>query len=218
MKNRTFLRHSAALTAVSLLLWSGSSSASTLKISFNPNSSPLSVAQTATVTGQLDAPIICPTPSSTTTTSPIACNVVVDFTSNIPAGISLSQDVVTWNFNEWPQQRTVVATLVDASQFTSGQVVTIDGVVTSGAEYYANFVPSFTLVVAGTKSATTTSTSTTTTTSVTTSTSPVTTTTMGSSHLPQTGSSTDAELLLGSSVVALGIVALRRSRHQRSMR
>ena len=212
MKTSSLLRHSAALTAIALMMSSGTSSASTLKISLAPNSSPLSATQTATVTGQLDAPIICPPPSTTTTTTaPVSCNVVVDFSVNVPAGISLSQNVLTWNFNEWSQSRSLVATLIDASQFTSGQVVTISGVVTSSAEYYANFVPSFTLVVAGTKTTTTT---TTTTPPTTTSTSPVTTTTMRTSNLPQTGSSTDAEILLGTAVAALGVVALRRSQRQ----
>lgn len=105
----------------------------------------------------LDAPIIC-NPSS-----PSPCSVVLDFTSSIPAGMSVSPSSMQWAHNEWSATKTLTLSVTDFSVFTSGQIVHLAAIAASGSEYYSGYSVDIELTVHGTQTTLTTAPPTTTT-------------------------------------------------------
>ena len=108
---------------------------------------------------ELGEPIVCG-PSS-----PSPCLVVLDFTSTIPAGMSVSPSSIQWAPNEWFTKKTLTLSVTDFSVFTFGQIVRLAAIAASRSEYYSGYSVDIELTVHGTQTTLTTAPPTTTTTS-----------------------------------------------------
>lgn len=101
----------------------------------------------------LDEPIIC-NPSSL-----LPCSVGLDFTSSIPAGVSVSPSSIQWAPNEWNVTKTLTLSVTDLGAFTFDQIVRLTAIAVSGSEFYAGYTVTIDLTVRGTQTPTSTTTS-----------------------------------------------------------
>ena len=99
---------------------------------------------------ELDEPIVCG-PSS-----PSPCLVVLDFTSTIPAGMSVSPSSIQWASNDWFTKKTLTLSVTDFSVFTPDQIVHLAAIAASGSEYYSGYSVDIELTVHGTQTTQTT--------------------------------------------------------------
>ncbi|MSW30004.1 MAG: hypothetical protein F2597_05645 [Actinobacteria bacterium] len=129
------------------------------RISLSRTAITLDDSQQQSISLDLDEPINC-NPSS-----PSPCSVVLDFTSSIPAGMSVSPSSIQWASNEWLQVKTLTLSVTDFSVFTSGQVVHLAAIAASSSEYYSGYSVDIELTVHGTQTTLTTAPPTTTATS-----------------------------------------------------
>lgn len=101
---------------------------------------------------ELDEPIVCG-PSS-----PSPCLVVLDFTSTIPSGMSVSPSSIQWASNDWSTKKSLTLSVTDFSVFTSDQIVHLAAIAASGSEYYSGYSVDIELTVHGTQTTLTTTT------------------------------------------------------------
>jgi hypothetical protein len=73
------------------------------------------------------------------------CKVAVDFSANLPAGVVVDHSSVTWLSNEWFQVRTIRVSLDPSLTEVAGLPITVGGVVDTGAPYYEEELPSFSI-------------------------------------------------------------------------
>ncbi len=114
--------------------------ATTPKISVTPSAIVFAPGETQTIQLQLVEPIIC---SGGVLFED--CKVTVDFTSSLPAGITMDHPVITWQTNEWFQPRTAQLTFDANASRLSSTPVQIQVQATSPSEYYSNYAVSFSL-------------------------------------------------------------------------
>ena len=87
----------------------------------------------------LAEPIVCPDSSP--------CSVTLDLSSSVPAGMTLTPAIFTWDVASWYQIRaTTVAIAADATSLV-GQTTTLTGTLATTSEYYRNYNASFPVVV-----------------------------------------------------------------------
>ena len=93
------------------------------------NSSPdLSAGGSVNITISLPQPIVCDNPSP--------CQVTVDFTGNVPSGVTIAPLQTTWLANQWYQQKTITVSVDDNFANLEGQTVQATGIVASESNYY----------------------------------------------------------------------------------
>jgi len=139
-------------------LGTGVSQAQAGKISASRTAITLDDSRQWTIDFELAEPILCDP------LSPPPCLVVLDFTSAIPAGLSVSPVSIQWAPNEWSAVKTLTLSVTDFSVFTSDQIVHLAAIAASRSEYYSGYSVDIELTVHGTQTTSTTAPPTTTTT------------------------------------------------------
>ena len=138
-------------------LGTGVSQAQAGKISASRTAITLDDSRQWTIDFELGEPILCDP------LSPPPCLVVLDFTSTIPAGMSVSPSSLQWAFNDGFTTKTLTLSVADFSAFGSDQIVHLAAVAASESEYYSGYAVDIELTVHGTQTTSTTALPTTTT-------------------------------------------------------
>jgi len=131
-------------------LGTGVSQAQAGKISASRTAITLDDSRQWTIDFELGEPILCDP------LSPPPCLVVLDFTSTIPAGLSVSPSSIQWASNDWFTTKTLTLSVTDFSVFTSDQIVHLAAIAASGSEYYSGYAVDIELTVHGTQTTSTT--------------------------------------------------------------
>jgi len=143
----TFLKISGttAILLGLLFLWvPQQASATGGKVNFAFNDSNLTLGSSGTMVITLSEPIVCSDLSD--------CSVTLDLSSSVPAGMTLTPAIFTWDAASWYQIRaTTVAIASDATALV-GQTTTLAGILASNSEYYRNYNASFPVIVRGSTS------------------------------------------------------------------
>jgi hypothetical protein len=103
------------------------------KIAFSNSTPDLSAGGSVDITLSLTEPIIC--------TDPSPCQVTVDFTGNVPAGVTITPLQTTWSAAGWFAPKTITVRLDDNFANLEGQTVHASSVVTTGSTYYEGLTP-----------------------------------------------------------------------------
>jgi len=145
------LRRSAVVAALVALAVFPASVAKAIipRIALNPGAVTLSEGGSAQISATLDEPIVCPDLS-------LPCQVTLDFSASVPAGISLSSPSIMWSQAEWAQTKSFTVSVSNPSLLANNQVVHLRAVADSRSEYYRAFAVDLVVTLAITPPATTT--------------------------------------------------------------
>lgn len=145
------LRRSAVVAALVALAVLPASAATAIipRIALSPGAVTLSEGGSALISATLDQPIVCPDQS-------LPCQVTLDFSASVPAGISLSSPSIIWSQAEWAQTKSFTVSVSNPSLLANNQVVHLRAVAISRSEYYRAFAVDLVVTLALTPPATTT--------------------------------------------------------------
>ncbi len=109
------------------------------RVALSPDPANLARGESTTLTVTLDEPMIC--------IEADPCQLVLDLSTGLPEGFTLSPSVVTIAANQWWQPVQLTATLDVDAPAIDGNEFTISGTADSGSEYYDAFQTSVTFTI-----------------------------------------------------------------------